>query len=159
MKQICFVPCNSFSKTQVFSTVSTVHIYIYNNTYFHPENSGRLPFFATVILCRKLENHNLAFYASSLFFSECEENITRLFFQNFLFHWSYSPLPLRIVGLPPWLRYPVPFEGRMWTEEWIGTWLDKAMKDGKVQREKCLDDVGFVGCRNGGNPGDVGDEM
>ena len=29
----------------------------------------------------------------------------------------------------------------MWTEEWIGTWLDKAMKDGKVQREKCLDDV------------------
>jgi len=32
--------------------------------------------------------------------------------------------------------YPVPFEGRMWTEEWIGTWLEKAMKNGKVQREK-----------------------
>ena len=73
-----------FRKTQVFSTVSTVHIYIYN-TYFHPENSGRLLFFATVILFRKLENHILSFYTSSLFFPGCEKTSHVLFFSNISF--------------------------------------------------------------------------
>mmetsp|Transcript_67797 Transcript_67797/g.148814 ORF Transcript_67797/g.148814 Transcript_67797/m.148814 type:complete len:404 (+) Transcript_67797:42-1253(+) len=32
--------------------------------------------------------------------------------------------------------YPVPFEGGRVTEKWIGTWLSKSLKEGKVQREK-----------------------
>ena len=63
-------------------------IYLYN-TYFHPENSGRLLFFATVILFRKLENHILSFYTSSLFFPGCEKAV--LFFsQHLLFSSSIA---------------------------------------------------------------------
>lgn len=140
MKQICCVPCNSFSKTQVFNTVSKIyiiHIFIlkipegcpfFPLSYFS-ETLTTTTYHSTPVHCFSLDTnkHHMSFFPTSPFY------------------WSYSPLPLGFVGGPPWLRYPVPFEGRMWTEEWIGTWLEKAMKNGKVQREKCLDDVGFVG--------------
>lgn len=57
------------------------------------------------------------------------------FFSSF-FHPSIPP--------SPW-RYPVPFEGGRVTEKWIGTWLSKSLKEGKVQREKCLGSDGPMG--------------
>eukprot|EP00438_Fugacium_kawagutii_P010146 Skav210166 [mRNA] locus=scaffold483:33391:33966:- [translate_table: standard] len=62
-------------------------------------------------------------------------------------------------------RYPVPFEGGKVTEQWIGTWLEKALKDGKVQREKRLGAdcaAGTAALAGDGAPGwwiQVGTEM
>lgn len=96
-------------------------IYLYN-TYFHPENSGRLLFFATVILFRKLENHILSFYTSSLFFPGCEKAV--------LFFFPTSPILLFHCGSLVFHRgwgilYPLrdacgPKNGSAhgWTKQW-----------------------------------------